>query len=429
MKKFQILKYYSRSDVRERILEVAKDREVVGSLDDGSFLKRPDILSYPLDIEEKVKRGAVAFHCSVERWAQPMQLSTGLKPEELDSLRKGFDFIIDIDAKAKLEHAAVAADVVCNFLRDLRIKPNVKFSGSRGFHISIAGDAFPEKIDYKETRTRYPEIPQTLAAYISEKLKEEILEELINFEGGVAALISTVETVSDLSPYEFIDIEKNWGSRHLFRMPYSLHPKFWLVSLPIDSSVLLKFTKDMAKPENIKADKEFLSNKEGEAVELLLKALDWKSKQPKEDVTKGARMIRRKSDIVVPEADFPPCIKLILNGLSDGKKRSLFTLIAFLRTMNWKPEDIEKRIMEWNLKNASPLSDRAISTQLKWHFRQDRSLMPANCSSHMFYSSIGVCKPDENCAKNPVNYPFRKMKLSRNSENAPKQSKQNQQTS
>jgi len=28
----------------------------------------------------------------------------------------------------------------------------------------------------------------------------------------------------------------------------------------------------------------------------------------------------------------------------------------------------------------------------------------------MFYKSLGVCKPDRNCKKNPVNYPFMLMK-------------------
>jgi hypothetical protein len=412
MKKFQILKYYSKPFVQEQIIRMAKDREVAGSLDDGSFLKRPDVLQYPKDIEEKVTRGAVAFHCSVERWSQPMQLSTGLKSEELDNLRRGFDFIVDIDAKIKIEHAAIAAKVVCDFLKDRGIRPSVKFSGSRGFHIGVAGNAFPEKIDFKETKNRYPEILQAMAGYVSENVKETILEEMIKFEGGVAALISCAKSVSELSPYEFIDIEKNWGSRHLFRMPYSLHPKFWLVSLPMDPHDLKGFDKEMARPENVTSTMDFLVNKEGEGADFLIKALEWKLKQPKEDITKNVS-VRRKSDVVVPEDYFPPCVKLILNGLSDGKKRSLFTLISFLRTMNWKPEDIEKRIDEWNAKNAPPLSERAIKTQLKWHFRQARDLLPANCSSDMFYKSMGVCSPDMYCSKNPVNYPFRKNRDSR----------------
>jgi len=405
---FRILKYYSNPVVQKEILTIAKDREVVGSNEDGSYLKRPDTLLYPKDIEEKVKNGAIAFHCSVEKWSQPMQLSVNLRKEELNNLRKGFDFLIDIDAKVKLEHAVVTAKVVYEFLKDLGIKPTIKFSGSRGFHIAISSNAFPEKIDFKETKKRYPEIPQILADYISEKIKDNLLEELIASEGGVASLVKTVEKVSELSPYAFVDIEKNWGNRHLFRMPYSLHPKYWLVSLPIKFEDFKNFKKEMAKPEKIKTNVNFLVNKESEATELLIKALEWKDKQPKE-IEKPKRF-RRKSKKPIPEDYFPPCMKLILKGLSDGRKRSLFTLSTFLRAMNWKPEDIEKRIREWNLKNFQSLSERAIKTQLKWHFRQSRELMPANCYSHLFYVSIGVCKPDKYCQKNPVNYPFRLMK-------------------
>ncbi len=408
MNYFEILKHYSNPIIQKEILSVAKDREVVGSLKDGSYLKRPDTLLYPKDIEERVKKGVVSFHCSVEKWFQPMQLSVNLRQEELDNLRKSFDFLIDIDAKVKLEHAIATAKVVYNFLKDLGTKPTIKFSGSRGFHIGISSNAFPEKIDFKETRKRYPEIPQILAEYISEKIKDQLLEELIALEGGVASLVKTVESVSELSPYEFVDIEKNWGNRHLFRMPYSLHPKYWLVSLPIKFNDLKNFKKEMAKPENVKINVKFLVNKEGEATELLIKALEWKAKQPREIIK--PKIIKRKYKRPIPEEYFPPCIKSILKGLTDGRKRSLFTLATFLRAMNWKQEDIEKRIKEWNLKNSRPLSERIIKTQLKWHFRQNRELMPANCRSHLFYVSIGVCKPDQYCQKNPVNYPFKLMK-------------------
>ncbi|NIO43987.1 MAG: hypothetical protein GTN36_00310 [Candidatus Aenigmarchaeota archaeon] len=405
---FKILKYYSNPIVQKEILSAARDREVVGSLEDGSYLKRPDVLLYPKDIEEKVKNGVMSFHCSVEKWSQPMQLSVNLRQEEINNLRKSFDFLIDIDAKVKLEHAVAAARVVYNFLKDLGIESTIKFSGSRGFHLGISSNAFPEKIDFRETKKRYPEIPQILADYISEEIKEHLLEELISAEGGVASLVNTVESVSELSPYEFVDIEKNWGNRHLFRMPYSLHPKYWLVSLPIKFNDLKNFKKEIAKPENLKTDTKFLVNKEGEATELLIKALEWKAKQPKEIIK--PKRIRRKSKTPIPEEYFPPCVKLILKGLSDGRKRSLFSLATYLRAMNWKPEDIEKRIREWNLKNFQPLSERTIKTQLKWHFRQSRELMPANCRSHLFYVSIGVCKPDQHCQKNPVNYPFKVMR-------------------
>lgn len=438
MQSFQILKYYSRPDIQKEMLKIARDREVVGSLRDGSYLKRPDSLVYPKDIEERVKRGVVSFHCSVERWIQPMQLSLNLRKDELASLRRGFDIILDIDTKTKLEHAAIAARVVCEFLKDLGISPTIKFSGSRGFHIGISYKAFPKKIDFKTTSERYPEIPQTISEYIRDQIKDKIWEELVMFEGGVAALTNTLPSVSELTPDNYVnidkrsyvsskdstyvpmtkrfyvytrfsDLEKNWGNRHLFRMPYSLHTKFWLVSLPIKISDLKNFNKNMAKPENVKTNVKFLVNKEGEATELFEKALDWKAKQPKEIIEKPKR-IRKGPEKPVLEDFFPPCMKLILSGLSDGRKRSLFTLCTFLRKMNWKEEEIEKRIKEWNNNNSNPLSDRFINTQLKWHFRQSRELLPANCFSDLFYVSIGVCKPDQYCNKNPINYYFRKVK-------------------
>ena len=89
-------------------------------------------------------------------------------------------------------------------------------------------------------------MPQILADYISEEIKEQLLEELIAIEGGVASLVKTVKSVSELSPFEFVDIEKNWGNRHLFRMPYSLHPKYWLISLPIKFNDLKNFKKEIA---------------------------------------------------------------------------------------------------------------------------------------------------------------------------------------
>lgn len=409
MNQFEVMKYYSRDDIQKSISTIAKNREVVGSLKDGSFLSRPDTIVYPNDIAERVKRGVVAFHCSVERWSQPMQLSTNLNQKEIDNLRSGFDFIIDIDAKAKLEHAAVGARVVYEFLRDMGLRPTLKFSGSRGFHLAISNEAFPEKIDFQETRKRYPEIPQTIAEYVRQMIKERLLEELIEVEGGVASLVKTMPSVSELSPYEFIEIEKDWGSRHLFRMPYSLHPKYWLVSMPIRLEDLKNFKKESARPEEVKTDVKFLVNKEGEAAELLIKSLDWKAKQPKEVIREVK--IRRKLTEPVPEEYFPPCIKLILAGIPDGKKRSLFTLATFLRNMNWSADDIEKRIAEWNRNNPSPISERMIKSQLKWHLRQSRELMPANCKTDLFYTSIGVCKPDRYCRKNPVNYVFKKMKV------------------
>ena len=177
--------YYSRPDIQKEMLRIAKDREVAGAFRDGSYFRRPDIMAYPKDILERVRRGMLAFHCSVERWTNPMQLSPEMKPTDLDNIRKGFDLIIDIDAKIKLEHSKVAAEVVIGFLRDLGVEPTVKFSGNRGFHIAIASEAFPKYVDLRyataserqheglDSITRlYPAVPRTTAFFIREKIKD-----------------------------------------------------------------------------------------------------------------------------------------------------------------------------------------------------------------------------------------------------------------
>ncbi len=405
------------------MIEAAKDREVAGTLLDGSFAKRPDVLVYKKDIEEKVKSGIVAFHCSVERWKQPLQISAELSREELDGIRKGWDFILDMDSKTAgekgIEHAKIAALAVCEFLKDFGLSPTIKFSGSRGFHIAIAQEAFPEKLNFAETRVQYPEIPQAITNFIREKIKDMLLDELVRYEGGVSSLVKAVPSISELSPYAFVEFEKEWGSRHMFRMPYSLHAKTWLVSLPLQQRELKDFVPEKAKPSSVNKTKaDFLKSKEGEASELLIQALDWFSKQKSSMPEVAAKKTRRFSvKSPIREEHFPPCTRLVLAGLQDGRKRSIFTLATFLQAMNWPEDEIESAAREWNKKNKPPLRDNSIRTQLKWHLRQSRKILPANCDSELFYRSIGICRPDSICKggtdkiiiKNPVNYAFKSL--------------------
>jgi len=416
MQQGEIIDYYSKA--AKVIAQFAKDREVGVALADGRYMKRPDVIAYPRDIVEKAREGAATFHMSVERWKNPMQIGTA-KQDELNDLRKGWDLVIDIDAKFKLTHARAAAVVICDYLKGMGIDPTVKFSGSRGFHIGVACEAFPAELDFQKVSSRYPEVPQAIASFLRETLKDRIMQALIAEEGGTAPLKAMLKE-GDFSPFSFIDIEKNWGSRHLFRAPYSLHQKTWLVSTPIRLYKLKAFEPDQAKPENVNFDLPFLKNKDGEATELIMQALEWASKNKKDEPIVG---VKRKFSISapVPEEMFPPCMKTILAGMEDGKKRSVFTLASFLHCMNWDWERIEKRVEEWNRANSSPLTDRLLRTQLKWHARQNKDILPANCDSDMFYKSIGACKPDDFCktVKNPVNYALRKY---RNKERAAKQS-------
>ncbi|MBU5557632.1 MAG: hypothetical protein QW751_01415 [Candidatus Aenigmatarchaeota archaeon] len=399
MNQTEILAYYSRPEVIKGLLDIARDREVVGAYRDGRYSKRPDVLQYPSDIAAKVRTGIVSWHCSVEHWHSPMALSTSLSRAELDAARKGFDIIFDIDSKSEFNYARTAAIVVCNFLADMGVKPTIKFSGRRGFHVAIASKALPASIDYKPSAARYPEIPQAIAGFLKVKIEDELMDALIAEAGGMAALTKGA-SISEITPWNFLDIESNWGARHLFRAPYSLHEKTWLVSLPLRLFKLKKFKPEDARPGATGGP--FLVNKPEEATELLVSALDWSAKHKPQEKNIERSM---QKGAPIPEEHFPPCIRLLRNGISDGRKRSLFTLVSFLRAANWPWEKIDIAVNEWNNKNPKgPLPNRFISTQLAWHKRQARNLLPANCDNDTFYRSIGICQPTELCAriKNPA---------------------------
>lgn len=481
MEQKEILKYYSNEELQKILWETAKNREFACRDAEGIYFKRPNILHYPKDILSKVIEGAVSFHLSVERWKNVMDLENA-KEKDYQELRKGWDWIIDIDSGKGLEFAKVTALKVIDFLKGYGIKTyTIKFSGRRGFHIGIAFENFPKEINFKKIELWYPELPRILSSFLREQIKEELLTQFSRLAGSIKDLIEGLE-ISELSPYEFVEIEKDWGPRHLFRAPYSLHEKTYLVSLPLEEGEVKEFEEDLAKPERIKINLGFLNKfEEGCLNELILDALHWwrnlekdyfrleigkeikrldreikrleeelrekdeeyneaflkrdeermekieadkkrikqtlawlkERKREKEIMMKKYALPKTEKISKVPdfkgkmmkvkEEFFAPCIKKILGGIEDGRKRSCFTLITYLRLCNWSWEEIEEKLMEWGKKVG--LKESILKSQLKWHKKQ-KPILPANCENDLFYKDIGICKPDEICKqiKNPINY-------------------------
>ena len=141
-------------------------------------------------------------------------------------------------------------------------------------------------------------------------------------------------TDDGLNPFLVVDVDPILiSSRHLFRMPYSLNKKSFLVSLPIDPDKIENFEKDRAMPDGLKIERMFMGDSEtDQAKTLIAEAIDWWSLRNREEEKKTARHFVIKE--AVPKKYFPPCIQNILNGLSDGRKRSLLIMFNFLRQRN-----------------------------------------------------------------------------------------------
>ena len=389
-------------------------------------------------------------------------------------------------------------------------------SGSKGFHIIVPWQSFPEKLDEIKVKDMFPEYARIILLYIKE-LARPILEDLIkesnqdfsslkDFTGVKCEKCNLIaqerylinlrcdscyppyieafkssnkeykpkkcpncgkvmdevtsktfffcnkcNTDSITNPDNFqekivsTDIFKILGldlqlvsSRHLFRMPYSLQEKTSLVSIPLDKNKIKDFQLKDADPFNIKVSPILINPKKDEAKELLIQAIDWHKSQTKEEklfsdkenesdsLDQNKNNKNKKFEQIkltsseLKEEYFPPAINKILAGMEDGKKRSLFILLNFFKSLGLTMEEIEKRINDWNQLNKPPLKQGYINAQLVWHSKQ-KTILPPNFDNDI-YKDLGVFDSDDLSAKvkNPVAYVIRKSgawkKLPQNSE-------------
>ncbi len=204
--------------------------------------------------------------------------------------------------------------------------------------------------------------------------------------------------------------------RHLFRMPYSLHEKTALASIVIDKNKVKDFQINDAQPLKINIKNFYPNPKREEAKNLLLEALDWSERNAKQKSEFKPNTVEKtdkdykKIIISNPTEDlFPPQIRLILKGVKqDGRKRALFILLSFFKSLGLEENEIEKRINEWNEKNYSKLKEGYIKSQIIW-YRRNPTRLPPNFNNPI-YKDLGVDQHDEltKVTKNPVNYTVKK---------------------
>ena len=418
-----LLKYYKREDIQSAVLSCAGDKEVAVSFGLKGFGKRPDILKYPRDVLEFVKSGASSFHCSEELWFNPLQLNPGLKKEELDSLRKGWNLVLDIDCPY-LDYSKIGADLIIQALKYHGINSaSVKFSGNHGFHIGVPFEAFPDKVHDIPVKDWFPEGPRKIAVYLQEMIRPFLAKKLLAKENlkSVAEKVKKPkeELLKDnvFDPFEVLSIDTVLiSSRHLYRMPYCFNEKSGLISIPISTENIVAFDKSSAKPESVKVSEyKFLDTKnavQGEAKQLFIQAFDSKIKT--EEVKSVSSRDYEAPQAAIPVEMFPQCIQKILAGVPDGRKRAVFVLTNFLTSCGWSHEKVEELLKEWNKKNKEALREVYFLGQLRYHKVHNKKVLPPNCANKSYYQDLHVCFPDPLCKKikNPVNYAIIKQKSS-----------------
>ncbi len=395
--------YYSRPEVQKAIYEFSKDRETVPSYMMESFGKRPDSLQYDNDVYELSKKGATSFHCSEEIWTDCLNIETGMNEKQLNELRKGWDLLLDIDSRY-IDYSKIMVDLIIDLLKFHGINNiGIKFSGSKGFHMIIPWKAFPKEINNVKTSDMFPEYPKIIMQYIAEKVKPRLIEE-------ISKLTRPNKYIKDFKASKEVIPDLMLASpRHLFRTPYSLHEKTALASVVVDKNKIKNFELKDANPLKTKV-KSFMPNCiEGEAKELLTSALDWSKHRIESLTKKDYGNIKYKAIKLnnISENNFPPSIKKILEGVSDGRKRALFILINLFRSIGMEKEELEKRIEDWNNKNEVALKQGYITSQLTWSYR-NKIVPPPNFDKD-YYKAIGVIPNAEELRyKNPSNYVIKK---------------------
>lgn len=430
------LTYYKREDVQKAMVLHGQDKEVAARFND-KFGKRPDMLAYPGDVLQLAKQGATSFHCSEELWTNPLQLIPQMQKADLDKLRKGWDLLLDIDTDAtdsttRLEYSKIAADLIVKELKKHGIEAvTAKFSGNKGFHIAVPFEAFPKEVNGKETRELFPEAAKRIALYLKEKIKKNLGEQILRHEKGDYNAIAqkTGKEKKDFVYMEHVkgglESERNYefnaepflvidtvliSSRHMYRMPYSMHEKSGLVSTPVDVDKILEFSRETAAPEIVKVGKHpFMDRtkaKQDETMSLFVEAYDFAPKTHLIDAKSmpTANYEELDADIgKIPQQYFPACIKKMLEGVSDGRKRALFVLINFLSCCNYGPEETESIIKEWNQKNKEPLPPLYVGGQLSYNRQKNEKVLPPNCSNASYYKELGIeCTAECGNCKNPV---------------------------
>ncbi len=183
-------------------------------------------------------------------WAR--QYAEGLHAH-IRSDDRGAWFVIDIDSRAlPTEMALLAARHAADVLRQQRLDPLVKFSGSDGFHLmwdvpDLGG--IPDDELWQLERA----VVRAVACEVERRLADDPdampIREAV---GEDRPLITTANADRD-NPNALLFDEYILKDNANFRVPYSIHPRTGLVNVPLPIDDLATFRPEDATPEAVAA--------------------------------------------------------------------------------------------------------------------------------------------------------------------------------
>jgi hypothetical protein len=227
-----VLEYYGSegdSEVKEMIFEYSQYRQTMLVLDESAFgnRKRSVMLRSPDDIPNMAKatlsreenpmapRKYPAFHGTVKKYRHPN--AAGLREVQ----RIGADCVIDIDIKVGYKKAFRAGESVVRLYDKYDIPYFVKFSGGTGPHIIIPAEALPGDCG------RFDDLCQRILEFVMRKT-------------GAPGIDTSFSSPT-----------------HFLRLPYSIHERTGLVSIPLSEEQFHNFKPKMAEIPNVEVVQKF----------------------------------------------------------------------------------------------------------------------------------------------------------------------------
>ena len=293
--------FQKRKHFLEALAYQCKGREVFlrrGSVPSKRPLKAEDSGELRRLIDDFPGSETLSVYASVERFSDSLRLGV----EKPEALRIGWDLFVDVDA-GNLDDAKVCTASVVKVLKHFELESfRVKFSGRRGFHVTVPGEAFDCFLSTEEFLAAFPTVPLRLSQFLKACLKPD-QRRGVEIDGEV------------------------YKPRQMARLAYSLHSSTGLVSIPLNHKDVKSFKLEDARPEKVEQidwDWLRLQPRYGEAFELLKAVAEWSQQHKPRQAVK----ILSREKASETKSGYRWVERLLSSPVEDGRHRILWLIVT-----------------------------------------------------------------------------------------------------